>query len=96
MPEPAATPDEIMLALLEERGIAQRELARLWEMSPAYVSDLVGGRRAITARVVLRLEATFGKPTAEEWLNLHRDRELRALRRGMAAELARIRAATRG
>ena len=84
-------PDEKLLELLAANGMQQRDLCRLWGLSPAYVCDLVGGRRAITARVALRLEATFGTPTAEEWLDLQRDRELRALRRGMAGDLRMIR-----
>jgi addiction module HigA family antidote len=87
----ASTPDEKLRELLERHGMTQRDLCRLWDLSPTYVSDLVGGRRSITARVALRLEATFGAPSAEEWMDLQRDRELRPLRRGMAGELARLR-----
>lgn len=91
-----ATPDERLRELLAAHGMQQRDLCRLWGLSAAYISDLAGGRRSITARVALRLEATFGAPTAEEWMDLQRDRELRPLRRGMAAELERIREAAIG
>lgn len=89
-----AAPDETLRELLQKHGMNQRDLCRLWGLSPAYISDLCGGRRSITARVALRLEATFATPTAEEWMDLQRDRELRPLRRGMEAELERIREAT--
>jgi len=94
-PRDVVAPDEKLRELLAERGLAQRDLCRLWGLSAAYVSDLVGGRRSITARVALRLEATFGAPSAEWWMDLERDRALRPLRRGMRAELDRIREAAR-
>lgn len=69
--------------------MSQADLARLWRLSPTYISDLVSGYRSITNRVALRLEATFSMP-ASYWLDLERECKLGQEAKLLRSELARI------
>ena len=55
-------------------------LARAIDVPPNRVSEIVNGKRAITADTALRLGKFFGVP-AETWVNLQGDYDLRMARR---------------
>lgn len=85
-------PGEILLReFLEPLGISQNQLARDIDVNPGRVAEIVHGKRAITADTALRLSKYFGM-TAEFWMNLQSDYELRRARRETwPATQARIR-----
>lgn len=66
---PPVTPGEILIGeFLEPLGITQRAFAKAIGVSPAYVSDIVHGRRGISPEMALRFEAALKMP-ARFWLN---------------------------
>ena len=70
--------------LLEEfmrpLGVSINALARALDVPPNRISDIVNGKRAISADTALRLGKFFSVP-AETWVNLQGDYELRVARR---------------
>jgi addiction module HigA family antidote len=62
-------PGEILADELEEIGISAAELARLIEVPANRVSQIISGKRAITADTALRLTQYFGM-SADFWMNL--------------------------
>lgn len=75
---------------MELHGVNQAYLSKLWRVSPTYVSDLMRGRRSISAAIALKLEATFGLPTALEWMTLQAKEDLIVFRPALTDELVRI------
>lgn len=76
-------------------GISINRLARDIAVPPNRISGIVNGKRAITADTALRLARYFGT-SAELWLGLQSDHDLRTVRRtaGDAIEAqVRVRAA---
>ena len=66
---PPVTPGEILVGeFLEPLKITQRDFAGRIGVSPAYISDIVRGRRGISSDMALRFEAALGMP-ARFWLN---------------------------
>ncbi len=73
-------------------GISMHALARDLDVPPNRVSEIVRGRRTISADTALRLARRFAT-SAELWLNLQTDYDLRIARRTRGAEInARVRA----
>lgn len=73
-------PGEILLEeFLKPNGISQEQLSRDIDVPKSRISNIVHGNRAITADSALRLSAYFGT-TAEFWLNLQTEYELRLAR----------------
>lgn len=70
-------------------GINQAELARATGLSTAAVSEIVNGKRAVTAEADLRLCRYFGL-TEGYWLRLQVAHDLLAARRRLGADLDRI------
>jgi addiction module HigA family antidote len=68
-------PGEILADELEEIGISAAELARLIEVPANRVSQIIAGKRAITADTALRLAQYFGM-SADFWMNLQKTYEL--------------------
>ena len=74
-------PGEILLCeFMEPLGISQNQLARDLDVPVARISELVHGRRSITADTALRLEKYFGV-SAQFWLNLQSRHDLKVARR---------------
>jgi len=74
-------PGEILRCeFMEPLGISQNQLARDLDVPIARISELVHGRRSITADTALRLEKYFGVP-AQFWLNLQSRHDLKVARR---------------
>jgi addiction module HigA family antidote len=75
------TPGEILREdFMEPLGISINQLARDLAVPPNRVSEIVNGKRAITADTALRLQRYFGVE-AQFWLNLQSEHDLRIIRR---------------
>ena len=86
-------PGEILLEeFLKPLGISQNKLARDIDVPVSRVAGIIKGERAITVDTALRLGAYFGV-SAEMWLTLQTEYDLRLARRTTWPEIAsRIRA----
>ena len=74
-------PGEILREdFMKPLGISISVLARDIDVPPNRISEIVNGRRAITADTALRLGKYFGV-LPETWLDLQSDYELRVARR---------------
>lgn len=74
-------PGEILYQeLMAPMGISANQLARDLDVPTNRVSQIVKGKRAITADTALRLGAYFGV-SPELWLNLQADYEMRVAQR---------------
>jgi addiction module HigA family antidote len=78
---PLVPPGEILLEeFLKPMGLSQYRLAHAIGVPPRRINEIVHGTRAITADTALRLGRYFGT-SAELWMNLQGDFELRRERR---------------
>ena len=68
--------EEFMIPL----GLSLSELARQLDVPPNRISQLLHGKRALTADTALRLEQFFGWP-ARTWLHLQAEYDLELSRR---------------
>ena len=74
-------PGEILYEeFMKPMGISINALARDIDVPPNRVSEIVNGKRAITADTALRLGKYFGV-SPETWLDLQSDYDLRVVRR---------------
>ena len=74
-------PGEILLEeFMKPLGITITALAKDIEVPPGRISEIIRGRRAITADTALRLGKYFGV-SPETWLNLQTEYEIRIARR---------------
>jgi HTH-type transcriptional regulator/antitoxin HigA len=76
-------PGEYLAEVLVELGLSQAELARRISRPAQAISEIVHGRKAITAQTALDLEAALQVP-AYLWLNLEAQYQL-ALARQLRA-----------
>ena len=85
-------PGEILYEeFMQPLGISMNALARDLDVPPNRISEIVNGKRAVTADTALRLAKYFGTG-AELWLNLQSDYDLRVVRREHGAKIeARVR-----
>ncbi|HEV7372652.1 HigA family addiction module antitoxin [Arenibaculum sp.] len=82
------TPGEILKEeFMDPHAISANRLARDIDVPANRISEIVAGRRAITADTALRLGAYFGMEP-RFWLNLQSDYDLRAAQRASGAEIA--------
>lgn len=83
------TPGEILLEeFMKPLGLSQNRLARDIDVPVGRINEIVNGKRAITADTALRLGKYFGV-SAELWLNLQMDFDLRVARRQTWPEVER-------
>ncbi|HEV3276050.1 MAG TPA: HigA family addiction module antitoxin [Terriglobia bacterium] len=82
-------PGEILADELKEIGVSAAGLARILGVPANRVSQIVGGRRAISADTALRLARYFGT-TPDLWMNLQKTYELDLARRQMRATINHI------
>ena len=74
-------PGEILYEdFMKPLGVSINELAREIAVPPNRISEIVGGKRSITADTALRLGKYFGV-SPEIWLGLQSDYDLRLARR---------------
>lgn len=62
-------PGETIAEVLEDRGISQIEFAKITGVSPAYISNIITGKKNISAKFAFALEYALGVPKSF-WLNL--------------------------
>jgi len=80
-------PGEILREdFLEPLGISINQLSRDLSVPPNRISEIVNGKRAITADTALRLERYFGVE-AQFWLNLQTEYDLRIMKRKIGADI---------
>lgn len=80
-------PGEILLEeFMKPLGISINRLARDIHVPPGRISEIVNGKRAITADTALRLGRYFDV-SPEIWLNLQADYELRVAKRDSGKEI---------
>lgn len=85
----AIHPGEHLLEELQERGASQADLARALMIPVSRVSEIVRGRRGITADTALRLGRWMGTGP-EYWLRLQELYDLRVAEREHGAEIAKV------
>ena len=85
-------PGEILLEeFMRPMSVSINALARDIDVPPNRISEIIKGKRTITADTALRLGKYFGV-SAEIWLDLQTDYDLRVIRRGAWPKIeARIR-----
>jgi addiction module HigA family antidote len=80
-------PGEILLEeFMKPLGVSINKLARHIDVPPGRISEIVNGKRAVTADTALRLGRYFGV-SPEIWLNLQSDYELRVTMRDAGKEI---------
>ena len=81
-------PGEILLEdFMKPMGISARQLAADIDVSPSRISDLVHGRRPITADTALRLGLFFSMEP-RFWLNLQTEYDVRVTKRTQQEKIA--------
>jgi addiction module HigA family antidote len=80
----AIHPGEILADELEARAMTQRALAEAIGRPEQVISEIVHGKKGITAETALQLAAAFGV-SAEFWMNLQTSYELTLARRSARA-----------
>lgn len=79
-------PGEILKGEMEEIGISAAELARQLRVPENRMSEVIRGRRGITADTALRLGKWFGT-SAIFWMYLQKSYELRKAQQVVGAEI---------
>jgi addiction module HigA family antidote len=83
-------PGEILKEdFLDPMGISINRLAREVAVPPGRISEIVNGKRAISADTALRLGRFFGV-SPETWLGLQMQYELRMAERTKGREIAEV------
>lgn len=83
------TPGEILREdFMEPLDISINQLARDISVPPNRISEIVNGKRAITADTALRLQRYFGVE-AQFWLNLQNEYDLRMMKRKIWSDIER-------
>jgi addiction module HigA family antidote len=82
-------PGEILREdFLEPLGISINRLSRDLSVPPNRISEIVNGKRSITADTALRLQRYFGVE-AQFWLNLQAEYDLRMMKRRIWVDIER-------
>ena len=80
------TPGEMLKEeFLAEYGLSQNQLAKAIAISPNRIAEIVNNRRRITADTAVRLALYFGN-TAEFWLNLQTNYDLKMARQSLSQD----------
>ena len=83
-------PGEILREeFLSPLGITAYRLAKDIQVAPTRITDILNGRRGISAETALRLSRYFGN-TAQFWLNLQSHYELREAQDRLREEMLAI------
>ncbi len=81
-------PGEILREELAELGLSARAFAKALDIPVNRVTQILNEQRGVTADTALRLARYFGT-SAEFWMDLQSDYELRRARRQMGDAIAR-------
>ena len=83
------TPGEILREdFMDHLGISINKLSRDLSVPPNRISEIVNGKRAITADTALRLQRYFGVE-AQFWLNLQTEYDLRMIKLKIWSDIER-------
>jgi len=82
-------PGEILADELEELGLSAAELARLIDVPANRITQILAGKRNITADTALRLGRYFGT-SPDLWMNLQKAYELDMARAAIGPDLDRL------
>ncbi len=58
----AVHPGMMIKPELEERGISQKEFAKMLGTQPSHLSEVLNGKRALTTDMAVKIEAALGIP----------------------------------
>ncbi|MCU0974513.1 MAG: HigA family addiction module antitoxin [Burkholderiales bacterium] len=86
---PAIHPGAFLREILEERGLSQAQFARAIGVSPMRVSHVVKGARPVSAELALLFGKALGQ-SAQYWLNLQADYDLKQAERTMGKRLKAV------
>lgn len=89
MSRPAIHPGEILADELAELDVSPTELARLVDVPPNRITQIIRGERGITGDTALRLGHWFGT-SAQFWLNLQSAYDLRVAQAKSGKAIARL------
>jgi addiction module HigA family antidote len=89
IPAPPITPGDALRKYILSEKMTQERLADAMGVSRLSVSQIVNGRRSVTAEMALRL-ARVTSTTPDFWLNLQRDVDLYNARLKLGAKLDRL------
>lgn len=89
MPRTPIHPGEILADELKEIGVSAAELARNLGVPANRISQIVAGKRAISADTALRLARYFGT-TPDLWMNLQKTYEIDLARQQAGEALSHI------
>lgn len=64
----AIHPGNILKEELKERGISQKEFAKMVEMQASHLNEIIKGKRSISKKVANKLEEVLGIPSID-WVN---------------------------
>lgn len=87
---PPIHPGELLEEILHDRNMSQAAFARAIDVSPMRISHVIRGERPVTAELALRFGRAFGQ-SAQFWLNLQTDYDLKIAERETKAALRKIR-----
>ncbi len=82
-------PGEILADELQEMEISAAQLARTIEVPPNRISQIIAGKRAISADTALRLARHF-RMEADFWMNLQKIYDLDLARQQLGAAIKHI------
>src|SRR5215218_3214285 len=90
--KPPMHPGEVLLeGYLKPRGVSQYRLAQEIGVPQIRVSEIVRGKRAISADTALRLARFFEEEPADFWMDLQRKYDLAAEEDKLGEDLERVR-----
>lgn len=84
--DPIAPGEILREDFMEPMHISMNQLSRDISVPPNRISEIVNGRRGITADTALRLERYFGVE-AQFWLNLQSEYDLRVMKRKIGPDI---------
>ena len=58
----AVHPGMMIKPELEERGISQKEFAKMLGIQPSHLSEVLNGKRALSTELAVKIEKTIGLP----------------------------------
>jgi HTH-type transcriptional regulator/antitoxin HigA len=58
----AVHPGMMIKPEIEERGISQKELAKMLHTQPSHLSEVLNGKRALTTELAMKIEKAIGLP----------------------------------
>jgi addiction module HigA family antidote len=85
---PIAHPGRLLKRELESRGLSANRLALSLGVPSGRVTDIINGRRSITADTAVRLGRFFGNG-AQFWLDLQSQHDIALIERDRGADIAR-------